>query len=459
MKKYIAIACCLALNATAFAQETEAMQDLKAEVNEGIVKFETEDGKYSFRVGARVDLDGSLYFDDYTDRGSGADISTARVRVISKLGNKFDFKLDIDFMSKTFLKDAYLRWHSNKNGFVRIGHFAEPFSAENIQSTMDYPFIAKSATTQAFGTGRALGISYRYYHPYFWGEGGVFSEKLHENHKQGDMGWAATARLLGRVQGEDWHVHAGGSLSYRRPDANGFANGNDDYNRTVTFASNLESSIDDTKFLSVTANNAKHIYKYNVELMGHYKKFYLKGEWTGVDVDRERDWNALAQSYVGTMMGAWFPTADSWKAFLGDDHDYSFSGYSAEVGVIAIGGDYKYNSVDAMMRRPKGKTLEFVARYNHTNLEDIVPGSIFYNNGYTGTGFYSNPTMIEWYMTNDSAAGGVADTFTFGVNYYITNYIVARLDYSYTHLDQPYNLNFCNDKNLHAIQARIGFEF
>ena len=61
-------------------------------------------------------------------------------------------KLDVDFASKNWLKDAYLRWHTNKNGFLRVGNFAEPFSAENIQSTMDYPFINKSATVAALGT-------------------------------------------------------------------------------------------------------------------------------------------------------------------------------------------------------------------------------------------------------------------------------------------------------------------
>ncbi len=459
MKKYFALACCLVMGTSLFAQQNEAQQELKAEINEGLVKFESEDGKYSFRVGARIFLDGDLYFDDFTDRGSGAELSTARVRVISKLGNKFDMKLDIDLMSKTFLKDAYFRWHTNKNGFLRAGHFAEPFSAENIQSTMDYSFINKSATMQAFGTGRALGLAYRYYHPYFWVEGGLFSEKLKESYGHGDMGWAATGRVLARVQRDDWHIHVGGGLSYRRPDANGFVNGSDDYNREVTFSSNLESSVDNTKFLSATATNAKDIFKYNVEFMAHWKKLYVKGEWTGVDVDRERDWEGLAQSYMGTMMGAWFPTAESWKSFLGDDHDYSFSGYSAEIGVIAIGADYKYSSVEGMMRRPKGKTLEFVARYNHTDLNSIVPGSTYYNNGYTGAGFYTSPMLIEWYMTNDSVAGGVVDSFTFGVNYYITNTIHVRVNYNYSHLDQPYNMSFCKDKNLHSLQARLAFEF
>ena len=128
----------------------------------------------------------------------------------------------MDFTSKSILKDVYLRWHSNKNGFLRLGNFTEAFSAENMQSSFDYPFINKSATTEAFGTGRSLGLAYRYYHPYFWAEAGIYSQKVSTEIKKGDMGYSASARLLGRVTRDDWNFHIGGSFNFRRPDANGF---------------------------------------------------------------------------------------------------------------------------------------------------------------------------------------------------------------------------------------------
>ena len=458
MKKYIVMALCLAMSATMFAQETEAQKELKAEVNKGVVKFQSEDGDYSFRVGGRVVLDGSHYVGGFTDRGSGAAMTSARLRIISKMGDKVDFKLDADFMSSTFIKDAYLRYHTSENGFVRFGNITEPFSAENIISTFDEPFIAKSATMQAFGTGRAIGATYRHYHDYFWFEGGLFSEKIHAR-KAGDMGWAATARLLGRIQGDDYHFHLGGAVTTRRPDANGYADGSDDYNRTVTFSSNLESAIDNTHFLSATANNAKNIFKYNIEAMGHYKNFYAKVEYTGVNVARERNWEALCQSYAGSLMGLYMPTPAAAKAFLGDDLQYKFGGYTAEVGMLVKGGDYKYNAVEALMRRPGAGSLEILARYNHTDLNTIKEGSIFHNNGYTGAGFYSNAMMIAFYMKNDSVAGGSADTFTLGANYFFTDQIVLRVNYNLAYYNNPYNLNYCYDNVMHAVQVRLGFEF
>ena len=49
--------------------------------------------------------------------------------------------------------------------------------------------------------------------------------------------------------------------------------------------------------------------------------------------------------------------------------------------------------------------------------------------------------------------------FTLGVNYYVTDNIVARLNYSYQKLNQEYTKEFMLDKNLHSIQARVAFEF
>lgn len=449
-------------SAVGFAQETEAQAELNGYIQDGIVKFSSQDGKYTFRVGARVDVDGAFYIDDYTDRGSGCDISTARIRVFSKLGDKFDFKFDVDFMASNsnMLKDIYLRWHSNKNGFLRIGNFAEPFSAENIQSTMDYPFIAKSATVQAFGTGRALGVSYRYYHPWFWGEAGVFSQKLNKNHANGDMGYAISTRLLARYTSSDLNVHIGGSFNFRRPDANGYTNGSDDYNRTVSISSNLEGNIDETKFLNASLNNVKSVVKYGLELMASYKNVYVKGEYIHSHVNRERDWDYNFQNSLGTFMGSMFPTLASYQSLMGEDEPANFKGATVEAGVLIFGGDYKYNRVDAMMRRPGGKTLELVARYNYTNLNDIVPGSIYSFNGYsTNGGFYTSSLHQSFGMTNQSVSGGIVHSFTLGVNYYITNAIVARLDYGYSRLNDKYILSYRQDKNLHSVMGRLAFEF
>ena len=130
-----------------------------------------------------------------------------------------------------------------------------------------------------------------------------FQQKIGKSHSNGDMGWGVTARLLARYTGENWAVHAGGAFSYRIPDANGFTNGNDDYNRSVTLASSLESAIDKTSMLYSKVNNVKQTLKYNIEGLATWRNLYLTGEYTHGKYVRERDWDYIFQTSLGTLMG------------------------------------------------------------------------------------------------------------------------------------------------------------
>ncbi len=68
MKKIFALALCsIAMGSTmAYAEETEAQAEMNGYIQDGLAKFTSSNGLYSFRVGARAFIDGSYYFDDYT---------------------------------------------------------------------------------------------------------------------------------------------------------------------------------------------------------------------------------------------------------------------------------------------------------------------------------------------------------------------------------------------------------
>ena len=109
MKKYIFPLLAFALLSTQSwgqTKPTEAQTELNAYMDDGLVTFKSQDGQYSFRVGGRLAVDGAYYIDDYTDRSSGADLSSARIRIFSKLGSKLDVKFDISlpaYLSKTLI--------------------------------------------------------------------------------------------------------------------------------------------------------------------------------------------------------------------------------------------------------------------------------------------------------------------------------------------------------------------
>ena len=169
---------------------------------------------------------------------------------------------------------------------------------------------------------------------------------------------------------------------------------------------------------------------------------------------RERDWDYNFQTSLGTLMGTFTPTPEIYKSFFGPDTNAEFSGYQVQAGWLIRGGNYHYNKVEALMNRPGKNSFELIARYNHTDLNYIEPGSIFMNGK-----FYSNEMMASWGMANTSVVGGVANTLTVGLNYYFTHNIAMKVNYSYAHLDQQYNDAFRYDKNLHTLQMRLQVEF
>ena len=68
MKKYILAlgVCCMAGAMPLFAQEsnselTEAQRELQGYMDEGLVKFKSDNDKFSFRVGGRVAIDGARF--------------------------------------------------------------------------------------------------------------------------------------------------------------------------------------------------------------------------------------------------------------------------------------------------------------------------------------------------------------------------------------------------------------
>lgn len=444
MKKFIISAIAvMAVGCNLFAQE--AKKEMRTFMEDGLVKWKSDDKGVSFRVGARVAIDGAHYIDDKTDRASGANFSEARLRVYSTFGKDLDAKFDVDFAgNKVSLKDVYVRYHVGKNGIFYLGNYAEPFSADNIQSTGDMSFMFKSPTVDALGTGRALGVSYRYYGKMFWGESGLFSEKLSNNINQGDKGWSVSARALFRMADDsDYGFHLGGSLNNRRPDTNGFSRGKDDYNRIASFSSSLESYIDKTKFLNATVNNANNTFKYGVEAMGFWKNISFQGEYIGTSVKRGRDWDYLFNQQLGGMWS--FTKMKDFKDWYGDDYTVSFGGYYVQAGWLICGGNYKYNNTSALMDRPGKGALELLVRYNETNLDDIT-GEWFDGN------FFNN---VATGKPNNSVSGGKVHSYTLGVNYYVAKNLIVKLNYNYQDLKSYRSL----DKNLNTVMCRVFFEF
>ncbi len=445
MKKYILLAIAvMSVGGYTFAQD--AKEEMTSFMEDGLVKWSSEDKGVSFRVGARVGVDGAYYIDDVTDRGSGFGLTEARLRVYSSFAENFDAKFDIDFArNKVAIKDMYVRYHLGQSGMFYVGNFSEPFSASSIQSSADNSLMFKSSTVSALGTGRALGVSYRYYADKFWGEAGMFSEKISSNESLGDKGWSFSTRMLFRYTpcGEDYGFHVGGSFNFRHANASGYETGKDDHNRVFNVNSSLESSIDKTHFLDATVFNADKVMRYGAEAIGFWRNLYVQGEYIGSNVSRNKDWETLFKRQLG---GLWdYDTMEAFKSWFGDDRDINFNGYYAELGWLIKGGNYSYNSTSALMNRPGKGAFEMLVRYNHTDLDDV--DGVWFDGR-----FYEDQASGK---PNNSVSGGKVNSCTVGLNYYVTNNLIVKLNYNYQRLTSYSYL----DKNLNSVMCRLFFEF
>lgn len=443
MKKIILFGLLLCSTLLSFGQS--AQQEMKTFMEDGLIKWTNPEKGVSFRVGARVAMDGAYYIDQYTDRSSGVIISEARLRVFSTFARQFDTKFDIDFAyNKVAIKDMYLRWHAGTNYFVKIGNYCEPFSAGNIESMFNTHFIMRSPTEQAMGTGRAVGISFRYYTDPFWGEAGFFSQKIGEEHTPGDKGWSFSTRMLYRyMPQQNLGFHVGGSFNFRRPDANGFQQGKDKYNRYSSFQAVTGSYVDNTPFLKASIPNSWGEYRYGAEIMGIFNRFYLQAEYIGMTVDRKKDWWYLFGQQLGDLWS--YPNMEGFQSWYGKDRSLRFNGCYAQVGWMILGGDYAYDPIEALMRLPGKGALQLLVRYDFTSLND-VDGTWF------DGAFYTNVANGQ---PNNSIGGGKLNSVTIGLNYSITKNLFIKLNYNYTNLDSYTYL----DNNLSTLAARLQFQF
>ena len=355
---------------------------------------QTRTEKLEGSVNGRVYFDGTAFFKDKTHLGSGATISDIRLGVSGKYEN-FSGKIDIGFAKKTIsLKDVFIQYNFRSNSYARIGHFAEPFGLDYMESSGNIRFINAGCVTEAFAPGRKLGLEYIGWSKNFWYAGGLFGDTHFDQRLdyKGNDGYALTARgVYNPCRSEEHVLHIGAAASFRTPDATkeGVAG------RAVSYGANLGSMANSTKFVNADITDVNHTFKVTGEFIGAMGRFSLQGEYFYVQADRKHD----------------LKTYKAWGTY-------------GQMGFLAIGNGYEYATSWARLELPEPGSLEFAVRYSCLDLND-------------------KETEI---------LGGQQQQFTFGCNYYWKKFIRLRLNYNFAHLDK-YALN--GKENFHFISARI----
>ena len=398
MKKHFLLSVfCFLLAISLYAQETNK---LKVKVKKGAVSLATEDGNFKFGFGGRVYMDAAGYFDDKTDLGSGSEIRDIRFLMKATLWKKWDAKINIGFADGAIsLKDVWLMHKINNNSFVRAGHFLEPFGIEQTESSKTTKFMHTASTVEAFRPGRNLGVSYATWgKQYFW-EAGLFGSDTN-NKTAGDEGYGLTSRLaFAPIQTDGGLFHIGMSGIYRTADAAGFDDNGIERAESIRYRSRAATHIERRRFIDAKVTDAENQVKLGFEMIAASGPVSLQSEYIDASVSRKTG-----------------------------NEDYHSKGWYAQFGWLLKGGDYKYKMKSARLAKPGPGSVELLARYNETDLND----------------------------TDAAIMGGKQKDFSLGCTWYVNHNILMKFNFTNVDLDE-YALN--GEENFNMIQTRLQFSF
>jgi len=387
----------LTLTLGATAQEKS---EVSIKIKKGSIAFVTDDGNFKFGFGGRVYMDAAGYFDDKTDLGSGSEMRDIRLLMKATLWKNWDAKINVGFADGTVsLKDVFLVYKPNKNSFVRAGHFLEPFGIEQTESSKTTKFMHVASTVEAFRPGRNFGVSYATWgKKYFW-EAGLFGSDAN-NKTEGDEGYSLTSRLaFAPVQTDNSLFHLGVSGVYRTADAAGFDDNGIEQSKSIRYRSRAATHIERRRFIDATVGDAENQVKLGFEMITASGPISLQGEYIDASVSRKSG-----------------------------NEDYHSKGWYAQFGWLIKGGDYKYKMKSARLAKPGPGSVELLARYNETDLND----------------------------SDASIMGGKQKDLTLGCTWFVNHNVLIKFNFTNVDLDE-YSLN--GEENFNMIQTRLQFSF
>lgn len=405
--------------------------------SEPVVKVENKEKDVKFTVGARFLADVAVFDSDSISLQNGATISDARIRT-SMTHKNWYFYADFGFGNGKFSQKYIYLQYSQKNNvggthYIKAGYYNDPAGSMSRNTPLgNLHFFNFPGSASALGQGRALGVSYRYNTKHFFAQQGVFSETPYNNKiEAGNNGITLSGRYVCRPIAEQYqllHLGINGRFAHV---ASGVIE-NNVLKKKLHLGQPLETFVDeDERFVSCNIPWVNNVIDLGVEALYLNRKMFVRGEYIYKHVTKKRDSQALWQASVAQGNVGSF---DQWLE-MNPLRNNNFDGGYVEAGYSIFGNPYKYNSAESLMGGINSKSLEVVARYNHTNLNDK-----------------SNDAKLQATNVN----GGSIDSYTIGLNYGFNKYALVMLGYTYHHIEKD---ALPHDKDVHMAQARLQFTF
>jgi phosphate-selective porin OprO/OprP len=140
-------------------EETTAASELLINLK-GPIEIQTYDGKYSVKLGGRIQLD--YNYAELNGVADEDDFGLRRGRLYLS-GHVSDWSYKLQFNIGNNIggthEDLYIRYNGwGKQAVITVGNQNEPFGLERLESSNDISYLERSAITEAYAPGRQKGI-------------------------------------------------------------------------------------------------------------------------------------------------------------------------------------------------------------------------------------------------------------------------------------------------------------
>jgi phosphate-selective porin OprO/OprP len=349
----------------------------------------TLDENFKLKIGGRLQTDWLFSSEDDTiksdvgEQEDGVEVRRARLYFSGLIYGNVKYKLQFDFAGgQAVLKDAYLALPDFALGELRLGHFKEPFSLEELTSSKYLTFLER-ALPNVFVPSRNMGVMIHNTasEERITAAIGLFRDTDDFGEGQDDGGYNITGRVTALPIYENKGaqlLHLGAAYSYRNPDD------------SIHYRQRPEAHLTD-RFVDTGTFAVNQADLVGLEAAWVNGPLSLQGEYMMADEDR------LGGSDVG------------------------FDGYYVQASYFLTGEHRKYKTSEGAFSRTKPKenysaaggpgAWEVKARYSGLDLsdKDITGGQL--DDISAGVNWYLNPnTRIMWdYVHADKDDVGEAD--------------------------------------------------
>ncbi len=360
------------------------------------LNLETNDQAFKLRFGGRIQSDWAFISEDRNvrrllgDFEDGAEFRRARLFVSGTVYDRIDFKAQYDFAGGDVgFRDVYFGLRDIPYvGLLRVGHFKEPFSLEQLTSSNFMTFMER-ALPNALVPARNMGIMFRNHvlNDRLTYAVGVFRESDAFGDADGEGEFAVTTRLTGLP----WYadngrklLHLGFGYSHRSPE--------DDM---IRFRQRPEAHLA-PRFIDTGMISAEELDLFGGELALVYGPFSLQGEFIYAAVESDGP-------------------PDDFR-----ERNPDFYGYYAQASYFLTGEHRSY--------RTSGGYFDMVRPRKNFNLWD--------EEGERGWGAWevaARYSSLE--LSDDGVTGGSLGNISLGLNWYLNPNTRLMLNYVYADLD------------------------